>query len=44
MPEPTGVAIKISYGDLDKNVKHSPWPHRVDEELNRVWGTIICSK
>jgi hypothetical protein len=40
----TGAAIWISYGDLDKNAKHSPWSHGVDEELNRVWDTIICSE
>jgi hypothetical protein len=32
---------RISYGDLDKNVKHSPWSHRVYEELNRVQDTIM---
>jgi hypothetical protein len=35
---------RISYGDLDKNAKHSPWSLRVDEELNREWDAIICSE
>jgi hypothetical protein len=43
--EPTGAAqSRISYGDLDKNIKHSLWLHRVNKELNRVRDMIICSK